>query len=518
MPSAAAPSKKLFVKSYGCQMNVYDAARMADVLAPEGYERPAMIEEADLIVLNTCHIREKAAEKVFSELGKVRLLKEAREAEGLRRRSPSPGCVAQAEGAEILRKQRAVDLVVGPQSYHRLPRNGAAGGDRSGRSTRIFRVEDKFDHLAQPAARKFGSAACRAFLTVQEGCDKFCSFCVVPYTRGAENVAAARKIVAEAERSGARRRARDHSARAKRQRLSRRGRGRRRLVARRLLAALARIEGIARLRYTTSHPNDMAEDLIRAHRELPALMPFLHLPVQSGSDRILDAMNRRHTADDYMRLVERIRAARPDIALSSDFIVGFPGETEADFRRRWRSSREVGFAIDLLFQIFARVPARRAPILPIRLPRRSRRSGWRGLQEVVEAQRHAFNASWSGARSRCCLKSRAAIPGRSPARSPYLQPVQVDGPENADRTSGAGRNHGMRHEFIVRPPRKEAGLDRLPRGRRFEHGRHGWRIGKAEQNVDGEIDGAVADASRTIAWPRWFSVNTTRTLPGSSAV
>jgi tRNA-2-methylthio-N6-dimethylallyladenosine synthase len=279
--SAPAGDKKLFVKSYGCQMNVYDAARMADVLAPEGYTETAVMEEADLIVLNTCHIREKAADKVFSELGKVRVLKEARAAAGRTTKIAVAGCVAQAEGAEILRKQRAVDLVVGPQSYHRLPELLRQSALKPVIDT-DFPVEDKFDHLAQPSDDKTRERGISAFLTVQEGCDKFCAFCVVPYTRGAENSRPPAKIIAEAE----------NLARAGVREITLLGQnvngyhgegddGRDWSLAE-LLFRLSKIEGIVRLRYMTSHPNDMREDLIRAHGELPALMPFLHLPVQSG--------------------------------------------------------------------------------------------------------------------------------------------------------------------------------------------------------------------------------------------
>ena len=329
--------KRLFIKTYGCQMNVYDSTRMADVLAPLGYEAVDSPRGADMVILNTCHIREKAAEKVYSELGRVRKLKDAAEQGGRRMVVAVAGCVAQAEGEEIVARAPMVDLVVGPQSYQRLPQLiGEAAGGRQVVETE-FDVADKFAVLdkASPAGqaerqpRSKGPVA--AFLTVQEGCDKFCTFCVVPYTRGAEVSRPAETIVAEAAR------------------LAERGVRELTLLGQnvnawhgegpdgrdwglgRLLFRLAEIPGIDRLRYTTSHPRDMADDLIAAHRDLDALMPYLHLPVQSGSDRILAAMNRKHTAADYLRLVERIRAARPDIALASDYIVGFPGESEADF-------------------------------------------------------------------------------------------------------------------------------------------------------------------------------------------
>src|SRR3954467_7663024 len=331
--------EKVFIKSYGCQMNAYDAERMADVLALEGFAETPAMEEADLVILNTCHIREKAAEKVYSELGRVRRAKLARAAGGRATQVVVAGCVAQAEGREIIRRAPVVDLVVGPQSYHRLPALIARAATEGGVVDTEFPVEDKFDHL--PAVRGRGVTA---FLTIQEGCDKFCSFCVVPYTRGAEVSRPVAKVVAEAERlaaAGVREvtligqnvnayHGEDADGRA--------------ATLGRLMQRLADIPGIARLRYSTSHPCDMDDSLIAAHRDLPALMPQLHLPVQSGSDRILEAMNRRHTRADYLRGIERLRDARPDVAFSSDFIVGFPGETDSDFEDTMRLLAEVGFA------------------------------------------------------------------------------------------------------------------------------------------------------------------------------
>ncbi len=419
--------KKLFVKSYGCQMNAYDAARMADVLAPEGYAETGVIEDADLIVLNTCHIREKAADKVFSELGKVRMLKEAREAAGLTTTIAVAGCVAQAEGAEILRKQRAVDLVVGPQSYHRLPemlRQAALGPviDTD------FPVEDKFDHLAQPSEEKIRQRGVTAFLTVQEGCDKFCAFCVVPYTRGAETSRPAGKILAEAERLA---RAGVREITLLGQNVNGyhgEGEGGKDWSLADLLTRLSKVEGLARQRYMTSHPNDMSEDLIRAHAELPSLMPFLHLPVQSGSDRILDAMNRRHTAADYVRLVERIRRARPDIALSSDFIVGFPGETEADFIATLELAREITFGSTFFFKYSSR-PGTPGADLEDQVAEEIKSERLGRLQEVVETQRRSFNSALVGRTIDVLFEKKGRYPGQIAGKSPYLQPVQVDGPE-----------------------------------------------------------------------------------------
>lgn len=425
---AKADGKKLLVKSYGCQMNVYDAARMADVLAPEGFAETSEIDQADLVILNTCHIREKASDKVFSELGKLRQLKEARRAAGKTMQIAVAGCVAQAEGAEILRKQRAVDLVVGPQSYHRLPemvRQAALGPviDTD------FPAEDKFDHLSQPSEEKIRQRGVSAFLTVQEGCDKFCSFCVVPYTRGAETSRDARKIVAEAERL----------AQAGVREITLLGQnvnayhgvgesGDEWSLAN-LIERLARIEGVARLRYTTSHPTDMTDDLIRAHGELPSLMPFLHLPVQSGSDRILDAMNRKHRAEDYLQLVDRIRAARPDIALSSDFIVGFPGETERDFDSTLALVREVGFASTFYFKYSPR-PGTPGAERKDQIPEEVKTERLARLGAELEAQRHAFNHAMVGRTTEVLFEKPGRHPGQIAGKSPYLQPVQVNGPES----------------------------------------------------------------------------------------
>jgi tRNA-2-methylthio-N6-dimethylallyladenosine synthase len=423
----ATGSKKVFIKSYGCQMNVYDAARMADVLAPEGFAETSVAEDADLIVLNTCHIREKAADKVFSELGKFRVLKEARKAEGKVLQIAVAGCVAQAEGGEILRKQRAVDLVVGPQSYHRLPellRDSAAGPviDTD------FPLEDKFDHLAQPAEAKIRQRGVTAFLTVQEGCDKFCAFCVVPYTRGAETSRPALKIIEEAERF-ARSGVRELTLLGQNVNAyhGEGGNGADWTLAD-LARRLAKIAGLDRIRYMTSHPNDMGDDLIEAHAELPELMPYLHLPVQSGSDRILQAMNRRHTAEDYLRLVERIRHARPDIALSSDFIVGFPGETEADFQATLDLIRTIDYASTFFFKYSPR-PGTPGADMADQISEEVMSERLVRLQDLVEAQRHAFNASMVGRTFDVLFERPGRHAGQIGGKSPYLQAVNVEGPE-----------------------------------------------------------------------------------------
>ena len=345
--------RKLYIKSFGCQMNVYDSRRMADTLAPQGYVETAAPDDADLVILNTCHIREKAAEKVYSELGRIRRLKEAAAGDGRRLVIAVAGCVAQAEGKEIIRRAPAVDLVFGPQSYHRLP----ALLDRAERGEKPvdteFPPDDKFDHLAAPSNSTIRTRGVSAFVTVQEGCDKFCTFCVVPYTRGAEVSRPAAKIIAEIERLAA---AGVREVTLIGQNVNAyhgEGLNGRPWPLARLLERLSEIDGVERLRYTTSHPRDMDEDLIAAHGALSKLMPQLHLPVQSGSDRILAAMNRRHTRADYLAVISRLRAARRDLALTSDFIVGFPGESEDDFAETLEPDRRSRLFRRVLIQIFA---------------------------------------------------------------------------------------------------------------------------------------------------------------------
>ncbi len=415
--------KSYFIKTYGCQMNVYDSGRMADILAGEGYAATDTPEEADLVLLNTCHIREKAAEKVYSDLGRLRIMKERAQAQGREMRIAVAGCVAQAEGEEISRRAPAVDIVVGPQSYHRLPellRRGVRAVATD------FPAEDKFDHMPPPG---LGSHAPSAFLTVQEGCDKFCTFCVVPYTRGAESSRPAARIVAEAEGLAARGvkeltllgqnvnayHGPGQSADGAAWSLAR------------LLARLAEIPGIERLRYTTSHPRDMSPDLIAAHRDLPKLMPYLHLPVQSGSDRILKAMNRKHGRADYLRLVQQLRRARPDLALSGDFIVGFPGETEADFADTLRLVEDVGYAQSYSFKYSSRpgTPAStdaNQVAEPVKTERLAR------LQALLAAQQAAFNAATVGRRTSVLLEKPGKRSGQLAGKSPWLQAVNIDAP------------------------------------------------------------------------------------------
>ncbi len=416
--------KRLFVKSYGCQMNVYDAERMADVLGPEGFAETADVADADVIVLNTCHIREKAAEKVYSELGRLRVLKGERASRGLDTRVVVAGCVAQAEGAEIQRRMPVVDLVVGPQNYHRLPDLLARA--RSGPVVDTeFPVEDKFDHLPAPSRQVMQRRGVSAFVTVQEGCDKFCAFCVVPYTRGAEVSRPVAKVLADVARL----------AEAGIREVTLIGQnvnayhgegpdGRDWTLAR-LMARVAEVPGIARIRYTTSHPLDMDDALIAVHRDLPQAMPYLHLPVQSGSDRILKAMNRRHDAAAYLRAIDKVRAARPDIALSSDFIVGFPGETDADFEDTMRLVDRVRFAAAFSFKYSQRpgTPAADAGeqvAEPVKAERLAR------LQERLEAHRQAFNAGALGQVMPVLVEREGRHPGQLVGKSPYLQGVHFD--------------------------------------------------------------------------------------------
>jgi len=419
----AAP-KKLFIKTYGCQMNVYDSERMAEALAPSGYVAAETAEDADMILLNTCHIREKAAEKVYSELGRLKPLKAA---------NPDlkigvAGCVAQAEGAEIVARQPMVDLVVGPQSYHRLPAMEAAlqAGRRA--LDTDFPEEDKFAHLARRPKAARGPTA---FLTVQEGCDKFCAFCVVPYTRGAEVSRPAARVLDEA---------RDLVARGVRE-ITLLGQnvnayhgagpdGGSWSLAR-LIRALAEIDGLDRIRYTTSHPNDMTDDLIAAHGEVAELMPYLHLPVQSGSDRVLKRMNRKHTAEAYLRLIERIRAARPDILISGDFIVGFPGETEADFDATMALVRAVGYGQCYSFKYSPRPgtpAAERAPVDPDVAGDRLTR-----LQALLTDQQRAIQDAMVGRVVNVLFERPGRIAGQMVGKSDHLHAVHV-----ADDTLAAG--------------------------------------------------------------------------------
>ncbi|HEY1260851.1 MAG TPA: tRNA (N6-isopentenyl adenosine(37)-C2)-methylthiotransferase MiaB [Stellaceae bacterium] len=414
------PTKRVFIKTYGCQMNVYDSARMAELLAPLGYARTQAAEDADLVILNTCHIREKAAEKVFSELGQLRHLKTRRERQGARTLIAVAGCVAQAEGAEILARAPYVDFVFGPQAYHHLPEMVTrAAQERRPLIDTGFHA--KFDTL--PEARS--AAGVSAFLTVQEGCDKFCTFCVVPYTRGAEYSRPVAAILAEARAlvgGGAREITllgqnvnayHGHGLDGREWRLAD------------LVRALADIEGLARIRYTTSHPRDVDEALVAAHRDMPKLMPFLHLPVQSGSDRVLRAMNRRYKAAEYRQVVARLREARPDLALSTDLIVGFPGESEEDFRATLDLVAEIGFAQAFSFKYSPR-PGTPAAAAPHQVADEIKAERLRRLQTMLSRQQRAFNAACVGRTLPVLLEKPGRHPGQLVGRSPFLQSVHLD--------------------------------------------------------------------------------------------
>ncbi len=420
-------SKSFYLKTFGCQMNVYDSERMMEQLTAQGYTETPTLEAADLVILNTCHIREKAAEKIYSDLGRIRDIKNARSREGKATVVAVAGCVAQAEGSQIVARQPAVDIVVGPQGYHRL-------GELIGRVQRTrapvvetdFTENAKFEQLPTVRGRQTPSA----FLTIQEGCDKFCTFCVVPYTRGQEFSRPVDQIVAEARRLveagaaeitllgqnvNAYHGAYDGS----------RADGPPASLAD-LLGALAQIDGVVRLRYMTSHPRDMSDDLIAAHRDIPEVMPFLHLPVQSGSDAMLSAMNRRHTASDYVELIGRVRQARPDIALSSDFIVGFPGETDADFEDTLRLVRNIGFAQSFSFKYSPR-PGTPAADRDGQVPEAVKHERLQRLQGELEQQQLAYNAGFIGRQVLVLVERTGREPGTLVGRTPYLQLIHFDG-------------------------------------------------------------------------------------------
>ena len=438
-------TRKVFVKTYGCQMNVYDSERMTDALSKDGYQATDVLEEADLVLLNTCHIREKAAEKVYSELGRLREMKKARAKDGREMVIGVTGCVAQAEGKEILRRAPAVDLVVGPQTYHRLPEalRRAKGGERVVETD--YALEDKFEHLPAPEKAKTRARGVTAFLTVQEGCDKFCTFCVVPYTRGSEVSRPVMQIVAEAERL----------AEAGVREITLLGQNvnawhglgpdGREWGLGDLLYRLAEIEGLARLRYTTSHPRDMDDRLIETHRDLPKLMPYLHLPVQAGSDRILKAMNRRHTAAEYIALIERIRAVQPELAISGDFIVGFPGATDQDFEDTMRLVETVGYAQAFSFKYSTR-PGTPGAEMDGHVEEVVKAERLERLQALLFRQQGEFALGCVGKEIDLLLEKPGRKPGQLVGRSPWLQPVNIDakGSEIGDiirvRITDAGPN------------------------------------------------------------------------------
>ncbi len=424
-PDQNVPNKTVHVRSWGCQMNVYDSQRMVDLLAPLGYRPVDEAEGADIVILNTCHIREKATEKLFSELGRLKETKQAKADAGGNMILAVAGCVAQAEGPVITTRARHVDIVVGPQSYHSLPELVARASRAKGEPILMtdFPVESKFDHLPEEAAPR----GVTAFLTIQEGCDKFCSFCVVPYTRGAEFSRPAADVLVEARRlalSGVRELTllgqnvnAYHGT----------GTDGASWTLGRLIRSVAQIPGIERIRYTTSHPNDMDEELIAAHRDVPALMPFLHLPVQSGSDRILARMNRKHTAAEYLAVIERLRAARPDIALSSDFIVGFPGETEKDFQATLDLIEKVGFAQAYSFKYSPR-PGTPASSSAEAVPEDVKSARLARVQEAILAGQMRFNRECVGQIARVLLDRAGSKTGQLHGRSPHMQSVHVAAP------------------------------------------------------------------------------------------
>ncbi|HXV23390.1 MAG TPA: tRNA (N6-isopentenyl adenosine(37)-C2)-methylthiotransferase MiaB [Alphaproteobacteria bacterium] len=416
--------KRLYIKTYGCQMNVYDSARMADLLTPLGYAMAETPEGADMVILNTCHIREKATEKVFSELGRLKTLKSARKEAGGRMILAVAGCVAQAEGAEILARAPQVDLVVGPQAYHRLPELVAKVARAGGQAIDTdFPVEAKFDFLPEASTPPGASA----FLSVQEGCDKFCTFCVVPYTRGAEYSRPVGDILGEARRLVAAGAAEitflGQNVNAYRGEGPRGGKW----SLARLIRAAAGIEGLERIRYTTSHPRDLDEELIAAHGEVAQLMPFLHLPVQSGSDSILAAMNRQHSAEDYLDKIALLRRARPDIALSTDFIVGFPGENAADFSATLALAEEAGFAQAYAFKYCAR-PGTPAAAMPNQVPEEVKAERLELLQKLLAGQQERFNRSMLGRIVSVLFERPGRHAGQLAGRSPWLQAVHACAP------------------------------------------------------------------------------------------
>ena len=416
--------KKVYIKTYGCQMNVYDSVRMADVLAGVGYEETQDPGEADLHILNTCHIREKAAEKVYSELGRIRLANDERKAEG---KSPAMiavgGCVAQAEGEAMLSRAPFVDIVVGSQSYHHLPRLIVEAQKQQGGVVELdFPEVQKFDLLPE-TSRPQGKSA---FLSMQEGCDKFCTFCVVPYTRGAEYSRPLRVVLDEARRMVEEQGAIEITLLGQNVNAyhGEDGQGGIASLAR-LMESLSEIQGLERIRYTTSHPNDMTDDLIAAHRDLPKLMPYLHLPVQSGSDRILKKMNRKHGAAQYIEIIEKLRAARPDIAFSSDFIVGFPGETEEDFLATMKLAETVGYAQAYSFMYSPR-PGTPAAEHDAQVPDDVKYTRLQLLQTLLNRQQHAFNMASAGKRCMVLLEKDGRKDGQLIGKSPWMQSVVIE--------------------------------------------------------------------------------------------
>ncbi|MGB6399466.1 MAG: tRNA (N6-isopentenyl adenosine(37)-C2)-methylthiotransferase MiaB [Bradyrhizobium sp.] len=418
------PSRKLHIKSYGCQMNVYDAQRMVDTLAGEGFVETASADDADLVILNTCHIREKASEKVYSELGRLRIAKDAAARHGRTMNIAVAGCVAQAEGNEIIRRAPVVDVVVGPQSYHHLPQLLARAKSHGRAIETEFPLLDKFGFLPPPSPDAIRARGISSFVTVQEGCDKFCTFCVVPYTRGTEVSRPVAKIIDDVMRLA------DNGVREitligqNVNAYHGEGADGQSWPLGKLLTRLAEIPGIVRLRYSTSHPRDVDDSLIEAHRDVPALMPFVHLPVQSGSDRMLAAMNRKHTASDYRKVIDRFRAACQDIAFSSDFIVGFPGETEEDFSATLALVAQIGYAGAYSFKYSPR-PGTPAAEMRETVSAEDMDERLVRLQELIDSQQSAFNMAAIGKTVDVLFERAARNPGQIVGRTAYLQPAHV---------------------------------------------------------------------------------------------
>ncbi|MBI3436096.1 MAG: tRNA (N6-isopentenyl adenosine(37)-C2)-methylthiotransferase MiaB [Proteobacteria bacterium] len=457
------PPRKLYVKSFGCQMNVYDSQRMADTLSHTGYVPTASPATADLVILNTCNIREKAAEKVYSELGRMRVLRQEAQAQGRDVLVAVAGCVAQAQGEEILRRAPVVDIVVGPQNYHRLPALAAAALRGEAVIDTEFPADDKFDHLGAPSPAATRARGVSAFVTVQEGCDKFCTFCVVPYTRGQESSRRVDAIAREVE----------HLAEAGVREVTLLGQNVNAYHGAgpdgaawslgRLMRRLAEIPGIARLRYSTSHPRDMDATLVAAHGDLPALMPQLHLPVQSGSDRILAAMNRRHTRADYLATIAGLRRARPDMAFTSDFIVGFPGESEEDFRATLSLVDEVDFVGAFTFKYSPR-PGTPAAARADQVVENVKAERLARLQRDIERRQARFLASWRGRTLPVLFERHGKLQGQLVGRSPYLHPVHAPAPPTliGEVALVSVTDIGSNSLFAASPPRP-AGTPRASR-------------------------------------------------------
>jgi tRNA-2-methylthio-N6-dimethylallyladenosine synthase len=412
---------KVLIKTYGCQMNVYDSSRMRDVLAPLGYEETQSVEAADFVILNTCHIREKASEKVYSELGKLRDMKQARAIDGREMMIAVAGCVGQAEGAEITRRNKAVDLVFGPQTYHRLPE---LLRQRRERGVSIVETEfDATDKFVDLGSKPQAVTSVAAFLTIQEGCDKFCTFCVVPYTRGAEFSRPVAQVLAEAEKLAIKG-VREVTLLGQNVNAYRGEGGNGPESLAQLVTRLSQVKGIDRIRYVTSHPRDMSDDLISAHAKNEKLMPYLHLPIQSGNDRVLKAMNRGHTVEHYRKLIDRIRSAKPDIAISGDFIVGFPGETDNEFEDTLQITREVGYASAYCFKYSPR-PGTPAAERDGQISDRVKSDRLARLQALMVEQTVAFNASCVGKTFDVLLEKPGRQKGQLIGRSPYLQSIHL---------------------------------------------------------------------------------------------